>query len=440
MPEDRLYPEIAVDPPEGSIVITNVRIFDGVDEQMAEDMKILVAGNKIEEIFKGTLEGDPDHTVIDGGGRVLMPGLIDMHTHVAITRGVAAMRDKWDAWAGGAMASEALRDKYLAKGFTTIRDCGGASLGLARAVQAGEIIGPRLFSAGAVISGTSGHGDFSHLTEPITGLGCGCSSIMTLTEQSYVCDGPWDVAKAVRTNLKKGAAFIKMMANGGVVSDFDHLYSFGMTLEELNMGVKAAADYGTYAAVHAYTDETVNRSLDAGVKSIEHGFLMKEDTVKRIADEGAIFSWQAYASIVTFEEPEKLPGFTADHIRKAKAINANAKRVPEWLKKHGVTVIAGSDLYFYNTLDFIIDDLLAKEEWFSPVEILRMHTSTAGEVLAMSGPKNPYKDGPLGVIQESAYADMLIVDGNPLGNLATLKDESNLRLVMKDGKILKNTL
>jgi imidazolonepropionase-like amidohydrolase len=439
MPEN-IIPDINVDPPEGSKVITNVKVFNGVDEKLIDNAKVLIVDNMISKIFTGEIEGDPDHTIIDGGGRVLMPGLVDMHTHVAITRGVNAMRDEWDAWAGGAMASEAMRDKYLAKGFTTIRDCGGASLGLSRAVSAGEISGPRLVSAGAVISGTSGHGDWSKVTDQIADLCCGGAGIMSLTEQAYVCDGPWDVAKAVRTNLKKGAAFIKLMANGGVVSDFDHLYSYGLTLEELTMGVRAAADYGTYAATHAYTDETVNRALDAGIKSIEHGFLMKEETVKRIVDEGAIFSWQAYASIVTFAEPEKLPGFTADHIRKAKAINANAKRVPGWLKKYGVTVIGGSDLYFHNTLDLLIDDLLVKEEWYSPVEILRMHTSTAGEVLAMSGPKNPYKDGPLGVIQEGAYADMLLVDGNPLVNLGILKDEDNLRLIMKDGKILKNTL
>ena len=438
MPDD-VFPE-SFDPPEGSKVFVNVRIFNGKDAELMEDAKVLVVDNMIKEIWKGEIKGDPDYTIIDGGGRVLMPGLMDMHTHLTLKRGIPAMRDQWDSWAGGAMASEALRDKYLAKGFTTIRDIGGSSLGLSRAVKAGVITGPRIYSAGAIISGTSGHGDFSRVTEPIAGICCGAPSLSQQAEDAYLCDGPWDVLKAVRTNFKKGAAFIKMMCGGGVASDFDPLESMGLTLEELKMGVEAAKDYGTYVAVHVYTDQGVNRAIDAGVKCIEHGFLMEEDTVKRMADEGIVFSWQAYASIVVFADASKLAGFGAEQIRKSKKVYANAKKIPGWLKKYGVKVIGGSDLFFYNTLDLLIDDLLVKQEWFSPVEILRMHTSTSGEVLAMSGLKNPYKEGPIGVIEEGAYADMLLVDGNPLEDLATLKDEANLRVIMKDGKIYKNTL
>jgi len=159
-----------------------------------------------------------------------------------------------------------------------------------------------------------------------------------------------------------------------------------------------------------------------------------------IADEGVVFSWQAYASITSFADPASLPGFSEEHIRKATVINENAKKVPGWLKKYGVKVVAGSDLYFYNTLDEVMKDVTIKEEFVTPVEALRMHTSTAGKVLAMSGPKNPYKEAKVGVVEEGAFADIIIFDGNPLAGLKVLEDYDRMKLVMKDGEIYKNTL
>ena len=159
-----------------------------------------------------------------------------------------------------------------------------------------------------------------------------------------------------------------------------------------------------------------------------------------IADEGVVFSWQAYASIASFADPASLPGFSEERIRKATVINENAKKVPGWLKKYGVKVVAGSDLYFYNTLDEVMKDVTIKEEFVTPVEALRMHTSTAGKVLAMSGPKNPYKEAKVGVVEEGAFADIIIFDGNPLAGLKVLEDYDSMKLVMKDGEIYKNTL
>ncbi len=374
--------------------------------------------------------------VIDGKGSPLMPGLIDMHTHVSLSRGLADMRVKWDAWAGGAMAYEVMKEKFLLRGFTSIRDIGGAALGLSRALKAGVISGPRMWAAGPTISQTAGHGDWSTVNEPYKQG----PFVMERLGQTRIVDGVPEVLKAVRTNLKEGAAFIKVMANGGVASDFDPLESYGFTLEELKAAVNAASDYGTYVAVHAYTDGTVNRAIDAGVKVIEHGFMAEEKTIERMAKEDVVFSWQAYASIVSFADLASLPGFTEDHIRKGLAVNANAKKVPGWLKKYGVKVVAGSDLYFYNTLDEVMKDITIKEDFVTPVEALRMHTSTAGEVLAMSGPKNPYKEARVGVIEKGAYADIILFDGNPLKGLKILEDFERMKLVMKDGKIYKNSL
>jgi imidazolonepropionase-like amidohydrolase len=417
------------------VLIKNVNVWDGKRDSVQTGMNVLVEGNFIKSVSEDAAPARTDATIIDAGGRTLMPGLIDMHSHLGNVRGIAEMRDTYDAWAGGAMASEVMINKYLLKGFTTVRDAGSATTGLARAVRNNVITGPRIYSSGAWISQTAGHGDTNHVTAPI-----GHVSAFERNEQVYIVDGVPDVLRAVRTNLRKGAAQIKVMANGGVASDYDPLEAYQFTIEELKAAVDAASDYGTYVMVHTYSDESVNRALDAGVKCIEHGFLMTEDTVKRMAKEGAVLSWQAYASLETFKNPEQVPGFGPVQIAKAQQVNENARKVPVWLKKYGVKTVGGADLYTWNTIDFLMDDIVIKQEWYTPAEVLRMHTSTAGEVLAMSGPMNPYREGKLGVIEPGAYADVILWDGNPLEELEILKQGQLLRLVMKDGTIYKNTL
>ena len=214
-----------------------------------------------------------------------------------------------------------------------------------------------------------------------------------------------------------------------------------MTEAELRAAVDAAADFGTYVCAHAYTDDSINRFFDAGGRCIEHGFLMSEKTVMRMKEIGAVLSLQAYAGYESFKEPEKIPGFSAENIRKARQVNEGTDRVLGWIAKHKVDTFAGADLWIYNIIPLTPEDMVVRKRWFSDIEILRQNTSYAARWLAKSGPKNPYKEGPLGVIKEGAYADMLLVEGNPLNDVTVMTDwENNLKLIIKDGKIFKNTL
>ena len=211
--------------------------------------------------------------------------------------------------------------------------------------------------------------------------------------------------------------------------------------DELKAAVDAAADFGTYVCAHAYNDESINRFLDAGGRCIEHGFLIEEKTIKRMKKLDAVMSLQAYAAYEVFEEPEKIPGFSAENARKGRQVNEGADRMLTWVAEYEVDAFGGSDLWTFDTLPLVPQDLVVRQRWFSDVEILRQNTSNAGRWLAKSGTKNPYREGPLGVIEVGAYADMILVDGNPLEDVAVLADyDNNIKIVIKDGEIFKNTL
>jgi imidazolonepropionase-like amidohydrolase len=205
--------------------------------------------------------------------------------------------------------------------------------------------------------------------------------------------------------------------------------------------VEAAADFGTYVCAHAYNDESVNRFLDAGGRCIEHGFLAEEKTIKRMKKLDAVMSLQAYAAYEIFKDPENIPGFSAENARNGRQVNEGAERMLGWVAKYEVDTFGGSDLWTFDTLPLVPKDLVVRKHWFSDVEILRQNTSNAGRWLAKSGTKNPYREGPLGVIAVGAYADMILVEGNPLEDVTLLVDyEENIKIVIKDGDIYKNTL
>ena len=425
----------AEDGPPEFLLITNVSVWDGTSESASPGMNVLVEDNLIKRISADPIpvNRSGNTKVIDGGGRTLMPGLIEMHTHLMFQFGVPDTRT-FDHAAMGAAAYEGMRT-YMRMGYTTLRDVGGNSLSIARALAEGRFRGPRVYSAGGAINGISGHSDLGLLTvDPY-------ESVFQKRGDTNVVTGVDEATAAVRTILRQGGTHIKVMPGGGVASNFDPLEATTMTEAELRAIVDAAADFGTYACAHAYTDESINRFFDAGGRCIEHGFLMSEKTVKRMKKIDAVLSLQAYAGFEAFKEPDKIPGFTAENARKARQVNEGTDRVLGWIAEHEVDTFAGADLWIYNMITLTAQDMVIRKRWFSDLEILKQNTSNAARWLAKSGPKNPYKEGPLGVIEVGAYADMILVEGNPLEDVSVVADyENNVKVVIKDGDIYKNTL
>jgi len=416
------------------ILIKDVHVWDGTSDGVTKKINVLVEGNLIKKLRASESDANAGATIIDGGGRVLIPGLIDMHTHLMFRYGVTVMRNDFDAQAAGAAAMESLQ-LYMQMGYTTVRDVGGNSLGLAKAMVDGRLSGPRIYSSGGAISPISGHNDLAMFSEQPA------ADVFTQRGDANIVTGPIEARKAVRTLLRGGASQIKIMVGGGVASNFDPLEATTMSGDEIRAIVEAAADFGTYACAHAYTDDSVNRVLDAGGRCIEHGFLVSEETILRMKELGAVMSLQPYAAVEIFREPEKLAGFNAENIRKARQVRDGADQMLRWVAKHGVETFAGADLWQDTLIQLTPQDMVLRKRWFKDVEILRQNTSSAGKWLAKSGTKNPYREGPIGVIKEGAYADMLLVEGNPLKDVTIMADwENNLKLIIKDGKVFKNAL
>jgi imidazolonepropionase-like amidohydrolase len=422
------------DPPT-QVLITNATVWDGSSDAATPGMHVLVEDNLIKQISAVPIavNRSANTKVIDAAGHTLMPGLIDMHTHIMFSFGVPDSRT-FDHAAIGAAAHENLQ-LYLRMGYTTLRDVGGNSLSIARAIAEKRFSGPRIYSSGGAISAISGHNDLGLLTEdPL-------DDIFSKRGDAHVVTGPIEVREAVRKILRAGGSQIKVMPGGGVASNFDPLEATTLMEDELRAAVEAAADFGTYVCAHAYTDESVNRFLDAGGRCIEHGFLMSEKTIKRIKRLDGVISLQAYAAYEAFKNPEEIPGFNAENIRKGRQVNEGADRMMRWIVEHDVDTFAGADMWPYSLIPITNEDLIVRKRWFSDVEILRQNTSSAARWLAKSGSKNPYREGPLGVIEVGAYADMILVDGNPLEDVAVLVDyDENIKIVIKDGDIYKNTL
>ena len=249
-------------------------------------------------------------------------------------------------------------------------------------------------------------------------------------------DGPERVLAAARENLRLGASQLKLAIGGGVSSPTDPIDTTQFTYDEIAAAVAAAENWGTYVTVHGYTSRAINIAIDAGVKVIEHGQLLDEGTVKRMADEGIWLSFQP------FTECEE-PNLNAAQNAKQAIVCQGTGQIYEWMKRMPkLKVTHGTDTFLNPTsgLTGATKQMERLEKWFTPYEILKMSTSNTGELLKLSGPRNPYQDGDLGVVSEGAYADLLLVDGNPLEDLGTVTDPANLLVIMKDGKLYKNTL
>ena len=413
------------------VLFTNVQVFDGANEELiAAD--VLVEGNLIKLVGPGLSAGGAE--VIDGGGRTLMPGLIDMHSHLAMQEGRYEGRDNWDQMAMGAMSAHVLVD-YLDQGFTTAMDLGGNMLGMAKAVNQGRIPGPRIFPSGGFLTQTGGHADMGVFSD-------GIDTVNNLERHGfgYIADGVPEVQQATRYNFARGATQVKIMAGGGVSSAFDPIHTTQYSPEEMKAIVEVAKDYGTFATVHAYHDRSVNRALDAGVRVIQHGFLISEKTVKRMAKEGAALDLQAVMSVAVFAEPEKITFFTADQKEKATQVHNGSKQMIKWALKHDLLIVTGGDMFGKALVGQQAANItILPDLGFTPLHALRTATSNAGEILSWTGGMTPYKYGTLGTIAEGGYADIILVDGNPLQDLKALERDRVL-FVMKDGVVYKNGL
>ena len=411
----------------------NVRVFDGVSEKLTAPMNVLIVGNKIKTVSSSPIAvpKDSEVFVINGNGRTLMPGLIDAHVHLAFS-GVTPEELM------GPNASPALIQKkaaeqaqlMLMRGFTTARDMAGPIFQAKADIDSGKAIGPRIYPSGAIISQTSGHGDISPADALPYSLG-GPVPPGNLLRGSIIADGRPQVLAATRFNLRQGASQIKMAASGGVSSDHDPSWVTEYTPDELRAGVEAATNFGTYVTVHAYTPESIRAAIDAGVKVIEHGQNMDEATVKYLADKNIWLSTQI------LEESTDPPLDLA----KLDMVTANQSNVWKWALKHKVKLAWGTDrimipqnMYLENA------DVVKLRQWMSPARALKMVTHDNAELCALTGRRNPYP-GKLGVVQEGALADLLLVDGDPIANFDIIADPNkNFRVIMKDGKIYKNTL
>ena len=392
-------------------------------------------GNKIESIATGPIPTDPSAAtvLIDGGGRTLMPGLIDMHWHTMMVRPTPAQLLTADIGYLNLVAGAEATDTLM-RGFTTVRDVGGPAFGLKRAIDEGAVAGPRIFPSGAMITVTSGHGDFRQPFEVPRTLGAPQSRGEQLGA-AMIADSPDEVRVRVREQLMLGASQIKLTAGGGVASPHSPLDVSTFTEAELRAAVEAADNWGTYVTVHAYTPASIQRAIAAGVKCIEHGHLMDEPTAKLIAEKGIWLSTQAFPD-------EMADAFPPGSSERAKALEvfAGTDRTFALAKKYKIKTAFGTDILFSESLAQRQGELLAKwTRWYTAAETLVMATETNAELLALSGKRNPYP-GKLGVVEEGALADLLLVDGDPITDIKLIEDPKHLLVIMKDGMIYKNAL
>ncbi|RWP20533.1 MAG: amidohydrolase family protein [Mesorhizobium sp.] len=414
------------------VLFENVRIFDGKGAALSAPSSVLVQGNLIARISTSPIAAEGAQRIA-GNGRTLMPGLIDAHWHAMLIASTPAEAMGDIGFANLAAGDEAT--DTLMRGFTTVRDVGGPVFGLKRAIDQGIVAGPRIYPSGAMITVTSGHGDFRQLSDLPRTIG-GLFTPMERNGGSIVVDSPDEVRLRAREQFMQGAALLKLTAGGGVSSPHSPLDVTTFTEPELRAAVEIAENWGTYVAAHAFTSDAIRKTVAAGVKCIEHGFLMDEATAKLIAEKDVWLSLQPLPELMR-------TGLREGSVERAKAdeVWPGIGRTYELAKKYKIKTAWGTDVLFSRALAKQQGAILASlVRWYTPAEALVMATGTNAELLALSGLRNPYP-GKLGVIEEGALADLLLVEGNPLENLDLVADPANnFKIIMKDGLIYKNTL
>ena len=416
----------------GAVLFRDVRVFDGVSGRVSAAQDVLVRGNRIERIAAG-LPAEAGTRVIDGGGRVLMPGLIDAHWHSMMAAPpLSAILGGDQRYLTAIAAAESTRT--LMRGFTSVRDVGGNAFGLKQAVDEGVLPGPRIYASGAMISVTSGHGDFRQAGDLPRRMGE--PGPTDLEGDTAIADSPDEVRMRVREQLMRGAAQVKLTAGGGVSSPHSPLDAITFTPAELRAAVEAAGNWGTYVTVHAYTSAAVREAVEAGVKVIEHGSLMDDATARLIAQKGVWLSIQPFPR----ELGNAFPPGSVERAKFEEVFTGN-NHAYELARKHRLKTAWGTDVLFSAALATQQGAILASlTQWYTPAEALVMATGTNGELLQLTGKRNPYP-GTIGVVEEGALADLLLVDGDPTVDISLVaRPEQSLKVIMKDGVVYKDTL
>lgn len=413
---------------DNTILIKNVSIFDGTAENLITGRDVVVVGNKIEKLIPSGGPVTDFDQVIDGQGGYLTPGLIDAHVHAWMGSSVAETFGQPLILTSYVTAME--MQEMLLRGVTTVRDTAGPTMPLRTAIDQGNIPGPRVYPSGAMITMYGGHMDYRNPNDLARELGGPKASMIEQMKIGFLANGPEEVRVAARQQLSQGATQIKLSTSGSVTGVADPIDVVEYTSEEISAAVEAAADFGTYVAVHSYNTEGVRRSLEAGVLSIEHGNLIDEATMKLLVKKGAFMVPQIWSDRLYLKQG----------LQKAQVVIDGTAATMALAKKHGAKVVFGTDLLFdLEQRKTQLQELIARKDFFSSPEIMIQATGTAGKLLALSGNRNPY--GKLGVVEPGAMADLLIYDKNPLRDVAIAAEpESNLEFIMKDGKIYKNTL
>ncbi|WP_221073721.1 metal-dependent hydrolase family protein [Agarivorans aestuarii] len=428
----------------------NVDIFNGTENKLYEDHFVLVEGNKIKSISAKAITVREDAVVIDGTGKTLTPGFIENHAHLMLMGPSLPAMESNTTWEDFAIHGTRMAEMYLMQGFTTVRDAGGANGGLRRAIDAGDIVGPRYYPSGAFLSTRGGHADFANYTAPV-----GEQTNFGRLNMAQEVDSVAEVKKYARNNFRMGATQLKYMQSGGVVSAFDPWQLLAGSPEEVGAAVEVANTYGSYVMAHSYRKEAIIGALNAGVKSIEHGFMFDCEISELMEEKGAYITTNLTAfdpNLLEIPAIKNVPSSLA----KAKSASAAFKDYIPNMKE--CPAPRGFQTDCVGSVDAcniqIAYEKKLNNDFFGPFESLKTLTSVGGEIAKLTGDfMNPYPDAKLGVIEKGAYADILLLDGNPLEDFSVVgtgdqwfgaekrpDSPKSIQLIMKDGVIYKNSL
>jgi len=404
-------------------ILRNVSVLDAENGSLSAGQSVVIEGSRIADVGPA-LTGPDDAVILDGVGRTVMPGLIDAHAHPAVVDHDLSGMAEWPPAYVAARASRALAG-MLGRGFTSVRDVGGGDVGLARAVEEGYFTGPRVFYGGKQLTQTGGAGDWRAPSRRVYDDNYYSPAI------GVICDGVPEVRRAVREEVRRGAHHIKVYLSGAVDSPGDRVDSTQFSMEELTAIMEEAAAANIYVAGHAYTSRAINRGLEAGVRSIEHGNLMDGSSMPLFNKHQAYYvpTIVTYYALAARSRQGLLP---ADIDVKLQEVIHGALGALEMAHAAGLSIVYGTDL-FADTHDQQLQEFIIRSEVQPPADLIRSATSTAARLLQ--------REGDLGVVAPGALADLLVIDGNPLEDIRVLTTpQRTLKLIMKGGQIFKNEL